>query len=369
MKVSITGLAAFVGLAFLVCPARASGQESSRNAIAAQPVIWPGREWARATPESQGLSSSELDDAAGYAEKYGGGSGCVVRHGYLVKEWGDPAMLADIKSATKGVAGATLLGLAFDAGLVKLDDLAVKHYPNLGREGPGNRRDWLAEITLRHLATMTAGFDDGRPPTLFYRPGTAGFYSNDGANMLAELLTLRFKEDLAAVLKREVMDRIGVPASEWTWRENAYRAKTIQGLRNREFASGITITHRALARVGYLYLREGVWNGRRILSREYIRTATQPTHLPSFVPYYGFFWGSNGRGTFPEMPDDAYWALGLGDSFVLACPSLDIVAVRLGVGSTRSQLPGGDKPTEWGKRVEGFFRLVNAAERSSRLAR
>ena len=47
---------------------------------------------------------------------------------------------------------------------------------------------------------MTAGFDDGRPPRLFYRPGTDGYYSNDGSNMLAELLTMRFGEDLEAVL-------------------------------------------------------------------------------------------------------------------------------------------------------------------------
>ena len=122
------------------------------------------------------------------------------------------------------------------------------------------------------------------------------------------------------MLKREVMDPIGVPPTEWKWRENVYRAKTINGLRSREFASGITITHRALARIGYLYLREGDWNGRRILSREFIRTATRPTDLPSFVPYYAFYWGSNGRGTFRDIPVDAYWSLGLGDSFVAGLP-------------------------------------------------
>ena len=145
--------------------------------------------------------------------------------------------------------------------------------------------------------------------------------------------------------------------------------KTITGLKSREFASGITITHRALARIGYLYLRGGEWNGRRILSREFIQTATRPTDLPAFVPYYGFFWGTNGRGTFREMPADAYWALGLGDSFVLVCPSLDIVAVRLGVGSVKSQLPGGDGPEAWGKRVAGFARLVVAAPRGTATGR
>jgi len=365
MRRSIARLATF---AFVVCLASAisvRAQELERAAPVPVRTIWPALEWPTATPESQGLSASALETAAAYAAKYGGGSGCVIRCGYLVMEWGDPKKLADIKSATKGVAGATLLGLAVDRGLIKLDDRAGKYDPKFGQGGLENRRDWLAEITIRELATMTAGFDDARPPSLIYRPGTDGYYANDGSNMLAELLTLRFGEDLRAVLKREVMDPLGVPASEWKWRENVYRAKKVSGLQSREFASGITITHRALARVGYLYLRDGAWNGRPILSRDFVRAATKPTDLPSFVPYYAFFWGSNGRGTFRGIPRDSYWALGLGDSFVLICPSLDIVAVRLGTGSVRSQLPGGDRPEDWGKRVEGFFRLVAAAARES----
>jgi len=311
------------------------------------------------------MSRSALDDAATYAQKCGGGSGCIIRSGYLVREWGSTTTLADIKSATKGLFGATVLGLAVDKGLVNLDDLAQKHYPAIGTERSENvATGWLREVTVRHLATMTAGFDDGRPPTLVYRPGTSGIYSNDTSNMLAELLTLRFREDLYAVMKREVMDKIGVSPSDWTWRENAYRSKTINGFDSREFASGIRITHRALARIGHLYLREGNWKGQQILSKGFLREATQPTSLPAPWPYYGFYWGSNARGTFSGMPRDSYWALGLGDSFVAVCPSLDVVAVRLGVGSTESQLPGGSGSDDWGERVEGFFRLVVEAVRA-----
>ena len=286
-----------------------------------------------------------------------------------MKEWGDPKKRADIKSATKGSLGATLLGLAVEDDIVGLDDRATKHYPKIGTEVPANPRQWLDAITVRHLATMTAGFDDGRPPKLTYRPGTSGIYSNDGANMLAELLTLRWHEDLSAVIKRRVMDPIGVAPEEWAWRSNGYRAKTIAGLTSREFASGLTITHRALARIGYLYLREGEWEGGRILPRAFIREATRPTDLPSFVPYYAFFWGSNGKGTYPEIPADTYWALGLGDSIAVVCPSLDLVAVRLGTGSRASQLPGGDRPDEWGRRVAGFFRLATASVADGRAAR
>ena len=322
----------------------------------APPDVWPGKEWAASSAENQGMSSAALDQAVDHSQRHGGASGCVIRHGYLVKEWGSPTALADIKSATKGAFGATVLGLAVDAGLVRLDDKARLHSPQLGGDRPENRGDWLGEITLRHLATMTAGFDDSRPAKLINRPGTSGTYSNDTANLLADLLALKYGEDLEAVMRRKVMDPIGISRSDWLWRDNHYRPKLLNGLKTREFASGIRITHRALARIGYLYLREGRWDGRTILSSEFIKTATRPTDLPAPYPYYGFYWGSNAKGRLADMPRDVYWALGLGESILVVCPSLDIVAVRLGTGSTRSQLP--PFTNEWDKKVEGFFRLV-----------
>jgi CubicO group peptidase (beta-lactamase class C family) len=326
------------------------------SAQAAEVLVFPREDWLEATPASQGIDAGALDRVAGYASKRGGGSGCVTRHGYLVKEWGDRAKLADIKSATKGTFGTTCLGLAVADGLVRLDDPAQQHYSAIGAEKPENiATGWLGEITVRQLATMTAGFDDGRPPLLAYRPGTSGIYSNDTANMLAELLTLRFGEDLTAVMKRRIMDPIGAPANEWCWRDNSYRPRTIGGLKSREFASGITVTHRTLARIGYLYLRGGNWNGKQLLPTEFVPIATQPAGGTVPWTYYGFYWGTNGNGDIGGLPRDTYWALGLGDSFVVVCPSLDVVAVRLGTGSKASQLPGDDN---WGERVAGFFRQV-----------
>ena len=325
-------------------------------------TIWPGRKWAKASPESQGMSIEKLDSAANYALQAGGGSGCVIRGGYLVAEWGDPKKRADIKSCTKGSLGATALGLALDRNLLDWDDQANQYYPALGTGIKANTEtDWLNEVTIRQLATMTAGFDDGRPPKLVYRPGTSGIYSNDTSNMLAELLTLRFNEDLYAFMKREIMDPIGAPASDWRWRKNSYRKDTVQGIKSREFASGLTITHRALARIGYLYLRQGRWNGQQLIKPETIQKLIEPTALPAPWDYYAVYWGSNQHGSFPEIPNDTYWAMGLGDSILIVCPSLDIVCVRLGTGSRRSMLPGSpnDKAwDEWGVRVAKYFKMV-----------
>ena len=103
-------LVILVPLAMLSAVGTVYAQPSGQGRVAAGHAVWPGQQWETASPESQGLSGAALDAAAAYAEKHGGGSGCVIRHGYLVKEWGDPRKLADIKSATKGVAGTTLFG-------------------------------------------------------------------------------------------------------------------------------------------------------------------------------------------------------------------------------------------------------------------
>lgn len=58
--------------------------------------VWPGSEWETATPESQGLDPRGVEEAADLALRHGGGSGCVIRFGRLVKEWGPVDRLADI---------------------------------------------------------------------------------------------------------------------------------------------------------------------------------------------------------------------------------------------------------------------------------
>src|SRR5262249_1715752 len=142
MRISTSWLPILIPLVSLLSAGPADALEAQRTSV------WPGQEWPTATPESQGLSAAALDAVAAYAEKAGGGSGCIIRHGYLVREWGDPKRLADIKSATKGTAGATLLGLAVDRHLVGLEDSAGRHHPGIGTERPQNPGDRLAAITI-----------------------------------------------------------------------------------------------------------------------------------------------------------------------------------------------------------------------------
>jgi CubicO group peptidase (beta-lactamase class C family) len=304
---------------------------------------WPGEKWPTTTPAEAGLDAAKLAAARDYALT-GGGSGCIIHRGQLVLRWGDPAQLYDLKSTAKSI-GVTLLGIALKDGKVRLDDPAVKHHPRFGVPPEANAATgWLEKITLRMLANQTAGFEKpgGYQPLLF-APGTQWHYSDSGPNWLAECLTLAYGRDLNAVMFERVFTPIGIKPADIRWRENSYRPKEINGIKRREFGSGFRANVEAMARLGYLYLRDGWWRGEQILPPAFLRAVRQPdpglAKLPVHDPsehglaasaHYSLLWWNNVDGTLPGLPRDACWSWGLYDSLIVVVPSLDLVIARAG---------------------------------------
>jgi CubicO group peptidase (beta-lactamase class C family) len=304
--------------------------------------LWPGARWPTATPEEMGLDGRLLERARDYALT-GAGSGCIIRGGQLVLAWGDLTQKYDLKSTTKAI-GVTALGLAIQDGKIQLGDKARKHHPELGLPPPENRATgWLDDLTILHLATQTAGFDkNGGYTKLLFQPGSKWRYSDGGPNWLAECVTLAYGQDVNALLFDRVFQPIGIQETDLAWRKNAYRPDTINGIKRREFGSGISANVAALARIGYLYLRQGRWNGRELIPSSFVDVVRAPVKevvgLPEHEPeprgnasdHYGLLWWNNGDGTLPGVPRDAYWSWGLYDSLIVVIPSLDLVVARAG---------------------------------------
>lgn len=298
--------------------------------------------WERATPASQGMDESKLQQARKYALT-GGGSGYIIRDGKLVMSWGDPKKKYDLKSTTKSV-GVTALGLAIMDGKMKLTDRATKHHPTLANPpSSSSETGWPARITILHLATQTAGFEKpGGYGKLLFEPGTRWHYTDAGPNWLAECITLDYKRDLNKLMFDRVFSPLGIKNSDLTWRRNAYRPANINGVPRRELGSGISSNVDAMARIGYLYLRGGNWHGKQIIPRDFVDRAR--TTVPEIVglpewdaerygnasDHYGLLWWNNADGTLAGVPRDAYWSWGLYDSLIVVIPSLDIVAARAG---------------------------------------
>jgi CubicO group peptidase (beta-lactamase class C family) len=309
--------------------------------VVSRAADFPGATWPTARPADVNLNEARLQAARDYALT-GGGSGVVIRHDKLVLSWGDTAKLYDLKSSSKSV-GVTVLGLALQDGKVALDDPAIRYHPALGVPPESNRETgWLPLITLRHLANQVSGFEKpGGYGRLLFKPGTKWQYSDAGPNWLAECLTLVYGRDLNDVIFERVFTPIGIRNADIQWRENAFRPHEINGIKRREFGSGFSANVDAMARLGYLYLREGRWNRQQILPKEFVELVRHPAkELHGLVvnddrhgnasEHYSMLWWDNGDGTIPGLPRDAFWSWGLYDSFIVVIPSLDIVVARAG---------------------------------------
>lgn len=317
----------------------------------AQDVSWPSADWEVSTPRAVGLDESKLEQAIRYSS-LAGGSGMIICQGKVVERWGDQKKRYDIKSATKSF-GATMLGVAIKDGKIKLDARAQLYHSSFGSPPSGNEKfGWLGEITIRHLATQSAGFEKkGGYEKLLFKPGTHWHYSDGGPNWLAECITLQYGRDLENVMFERVFSPIGIEPDDLTWRANQYREHEIEGIARREFGAGIHANVQALSRLGYLYLHQGNWNGEQILTTDYIELVRKPHPSIDGLPewdsdahgdasqHYGLLWWNNGDRTLPNVPLDAYWAWGLYDSLIVVIPSLDLVIVR-----------GGERGRSWPRR-------------------
>ena len=331
----------FVANSSRLCNAQLrSGQVANRQEPGF-PRVFPTDRWDKASAADVNLDSSFLLKARDYALT-GGGAGMITRHGRLVLQWGDVTRKFDVKSTSKSI-GVTALGLAMDDGKIRLNDLAKHHHSQFGTNVNNAQQEaWLDAVTIEHLATQTAGFEKpgGYHPILF-RPGSRWHYSDGGPNWLAECVTLAMGQDIQSLMRDRVLKPIGVRDSDLHWRNHAYRDRKIGELRRYEFGSGVHANVNALARIGLLYLNEGQWRDRRLLSKRFVDLARQPRPSVLGLPeqdnqhgdaseHYGLLWWNNHDGALKNVPRDAYWSWGLHESFIVVIPSLDIVVSRAG---------------------------------------
>ena len=213
-----------------------------------------------------------------------------------------------------------VLGLLVDAGTVTLDTRAADIYSKLTSHYP--------TMTLRHLSTMTSGYravgDIRRPDSYahgtsfqFLEPdvplfpaGTAFAYWDSAMNLFAYVLTLLAEEPLADFLQRGVFDAIGIDKDAWSW--GVYGKYPLRDGRevwlysgSGNYDQGIHLSALDLARVGHLYLNNGSWNGKQLLSQDFCQLATRnqvstdlnPAPVDAFADgrgVYGFNWWVNG---------------------------------------------------------------------------
>ena len=283
---------------------------------------------------------------------------CVVTHkGRLVAERYRDGIGVEtpLESWSMGKSlTATMVGQLIHQGVYELDQPA----PIPAWQAPGDPR---AAIRIRDILNMSSGlrframqdpdYDPavGYPDHLYvytggidaaafaaglsqqWQPGTVGRYRNCDpvlGNYLVRLATEGEGEDggkdLAAYHafpQRALLDPLGI--TRFTIETDPYGTFLTQGY---EFG-----TARDWARLGNLYLQDGVWNGERLLPEgfaDFVATLA-PGWVADKRPIYGGFFWINGDGHLP-VPKDAYYMGGAGDQRTLMIPSHDLCVVRLG---------------------------------------
>ncbi len=305
-----------------------------RAALAAE-TMFPGREWVVRRPEQVDLDPSKLD---AFATRVGG-DGVVVRDGYLVKTWGDPAKRGDWASASKPVI-STLLFFAAEEKRVPSVDGSVR--PWVQKRWPGKH---LIEkdhtMTFRHLGDMTSGYARAEAP------GTHWAYNDYAIKLYASLVSAVFDQTLDEALRERLSPL-------------AFEDGGVFGSRG---GFGVDASPRDFARIGLFWMHRGRWKERQLLPQWYFQEYMKPD-VPADLPrtneagtdylsigthgggsdqsalgpgVYGFNWWFNERvpGTdkhlAPGLPRDTVQANGhWGSEVMVIIPSLRMVVAARG---------------------------------------
>ncbi len=368
-------LGALFSLAALVT-GPAAAQRARKDAPA--PVYYPGYQddWERRTPEAVGMDPALVkeaidhaianesraprdlalnhplsqfrepyDDAVGPFKERGPQAGVILRHGYLVAEWGEPKRVDMTFSVTKSFV-STVVGLAYDRGLIRdLNEMVKEYVPTEHFASTHN-----SKITWDHLLRQTSDWEgtlwgkpdwadrpppDEPPSTWTTRkrnePGSVYKYNDVRVNLLAFAALQVWRRPLPQVLRELVMEPIGA-SNTWRWHgyENSWveldglRVQSVSG--GGHWGGGMQISARDQARFGLLTLRRGRWKDKQILSDKWIQMATTPTPANTRYGFMNYYLNTD-KKMLESAPASVFQHQGAGSNLIYCDPENDLVIV------------------------------------------
>jgi len=275
----------------------------------------------------------------------GGASGVITRHGFIVAEWGEPKR-ADITNSVTKTFLTTVVGLAWQRGLIRDVNDYVRDYmpPHVDLfDAPHNQSikwDHLLRQTSDWQGTLWGKPDWGDRPEgqkpqdwpnrQLHESGTHYKYNDVRVNVLALAALQVWRRPLPEVLRDEVMEPIGA-SSTWRWYgyENSWveidgrKVQSVSG--GGHWGGGMFINSYDMARFGYLFLRNGKWKDRQIVSEKWIQMARTPGPANAGYGYANWFLNTS-RKALPSAPESAVYFEGNGANVIYIDWENDVVA-------------------------------------------
>ena len=301
---------------------------------------WPTQGWLTSTPEEQGLNSAKLAEGLLQIQQKN-----IPIHSLLIVR--DGRVLLDatfypydgesphsVGSVTKSLT-TLLIGIAIDQGKLSLDDKMVSFFPDTTIANPDVRKN---DITIRDLASMSSGFDciyEPNEPTVYametspnwvqfgldlpmaYKPGTHWEYCGVGMHLLSAILQKATGMTALEYARQNLFEPLGIQEVFWP--------TDPQGV---NLGAGNTrMLPRDMAKIGFLYLHGGVWDGKQIVSRSWVEQSVKKQFSPPNGDGYGYGWWSSVSDT-----GMSFFAQGKGGQWIIVNPGYNSIVVTTGEG-------------------------------------
>jgi len=325
-------------VAFVVLAAGALAQTGGAT-------YWPTGKWRMATPESQGIDSVALAAAIQQVmeKQLGVHSLLVIRHGYAVADTHfypyDGVTPHDMASVTKTIT-STLTGVAVKNGFLKLDRPLASYFPDEYVDEA--KKKITVEDTLRMQTGLDCGFLPGEQELermkrsenwvrfalslpMKYEPATHPSYCSPGYHLLGSAIGAAAHMKEADFGYKYLFEPLGMKPGIW--------GEDPQG-RNHGWGDSHFFAW-DVAKIGYLYLHGGEWNGKQIVDRDWVKMSTSlPPGARTDPGGYGYEWN--------VVKTDSglqFGGTGRGGQTLWVWPDLDMIVVSFGGGNTGQIAP------------------------------
>jgi CubicO group peptidase (beta-lactamase class C family) len=299
--------------------------------------VYPDTGWQRVQPELVGWSAAGLERLRAELATLPTTGMMAVTGGRVFFEYGDLQRISYLASVRKSLL-SMLFGIYVERGLIDLDKtLAQLDIDDVQGLTPAEKqarvRDLLSARSGVYHPASNAGDDlASAPPRGSQKPGEYYLYSNWDFNALGTIFEQMTGIDIYDAFAAEIAVPIGM--RDWN---RAIQTKAGNLTRSRHPAYHFNLSTRDMARVGYLMLRDGNWNGKQIVPRAWVRESTRPvTRRTEMNPEprrqgvfgYGYLWWVFDDPRLPDEYQGAFVGLGAVGQQILVMPSLDLVVVH-----------------------------------------